>query len=303
MAGALRLERALGLSPTVAAVLARRGLGDPEEARRFLAAEEHHDPAGIPGLTEACSLIAGHLERGSRIAVHGDYDVDGVCSTAIVVRRSPGAGREPDAGRIPSASTTATGSPETVERLAARRCRPAGHGGLRHHRRGRGGGGEGAGLDVVVTDHHRPGGRFPIAPSCIRRCVGVQFADLCAAGVAFKLSEGLRVAAGRDPAEAAEDLDLAALATVGDLGAAEGREPSHRPGGAWRARPHRRARPARAHGGGRGGSRGHLGAHARVQARPRINAAGRMQRADAALELLLTRTRAALRRWPASSTC
>src|SRR5215208_6152952 len=78
------LAQELGVSPVVGAILARRGFGDVEEARGFLAAEEAHDPLSLPGAPAACELILRHIERGSAIAVFGDYDVDGVCSTAML---------------------------------------------------------------------------------------------------------------------------------------------------------------------------------------------------------------------------
>ena len=86
VAAAERLAGGLGVSRMVGAILARRGLADIEEARRFLAAGERHDPHTLPGADAACDLILAHIERGSRIAVFGDYDVDGVCSTAMLVR-------------------------------------------------------------------------------------------------------------------------------------------------------------------------------------------------------------------------
>ena len=214
---ALRLERSLGISPTLAAVLVRRGLADPDAANRFLDAGERHDPLTLPGLAPATDLILAHIGRGSRIAVHGDYDVDGVCSTAILVRALRALGADPT-WEIPSRFDDGYGlSTATVERLAA--------------------GGVGllvtvdcgitavaevaaaraAGMDVVVTDHHRPGAELPDCPIVHPGLGDYPCPELCAAGVALKLSEGLRARAGRDPAEAEEDLDLAALATVCDV--------------------------------------------------------------------------------------
>ncbi len=80
------LADGLGVSPAVGTVLARRGFREVEDARAFLAAEERHDPLALPGVAEAAELIRAHAGRGSRIAVFGDYDVDGVCSTAMLVR-------------------------------------------------------------------------------------------------------------------------------------------------------------------------------------------------------------------------
>src|SRR3954449_2054415 len=89
------LAQGLGVSPVVGAILARRGFGEVEEARRFLSAEEAHDPASLPGVPAACELILAHVERGSVIAVFGDYDVDGVCSTAMMLRALRSLGADP----------------------------------------------------------------------------------------------------------------------------------------------------------------------------------------------------------------
>ena len=95
------LARELGLSETVAAILVRRGFGDPGTARRFLEAAETHDPFEFREMDAAVAAILDHVGRGSLIAVHGDYDVDGVCSTAVLVRalRELGAEVRP---RLPS---------------------------------------------------------------------------------------------------------------------------------------------------------------------------------------------------------
>ena len=83
---AARLERELGVSHALAQVLVRRGLGDPASARAWLAAEEAHDPSAFAGVDAAVALILRHAVAGARVVVHGDYDVDGVCSTAVLVR-------------------------------------------------------------------------------------------------------------------------------------------------------------------------------------------------------------------------
>src|SRR3954467_9485969 len=81
-----RLEHELGVSHVVAQVLVRRGFADPGAARAWLEAGERHEATAFCGLDEAVALIRRHVAAGSRITVHGDYDVDGVCSTAILVR-------------------------------------------------------------------------------------------------------------------------------------------------------------------------------------------------------------------------
>src|SRR5918996_1197093 len=213
-----RLAAGLGLSRPVGAVLARRGFADVESARTFLAAEERHDPLTLPGVPQACELILGHLRRGSRVAVFGDYDVDGVCSTAILVRALRGLGGDP-AWELPSRFDEGYGlSTAAVERLAARGVDllvtvDCGITAVEQVAAARA-----AGLDVVVTDHHRPG---PELPDCVvvhpALAPAYGYPELCASGVVLKLSEALHAAAGGDPGGAGEDLDLAALATVCDL--------------------------------------------------------------------------------------
>ncbi|HEU0024533.1 MAG TPA: single-stranded-DNA-specific exonuclease RecJ, partial [Thermoleophilaceae bacterium] len=288
VAAALRLERELRVSAPVAAVLARRGLADPVEADRFLAAAERHDPRGLPGLTEACELILAHIARGSRIVVHGDYDVDGVCSTAIIVRALRAIGADPT-WELPSRFDDGYGvSAATVERLAAGGagllvtvdCGITAVAEVAAARQ--------AGMDVVVTDHHRAGSELPPCPVVHPALGDYACPDLCAAGVALKLSEGLRAAAGGDPGQADEDLDLAALATVCDV--VPLRDENRRIVRQGLAALSRTRKPGlRALmevGGVEPASVGEQALGFRLG--PRINAAGRMQRADAALELLLT---------------
>src|SRR5438067_2813831 len=114
-----RLSAELEVSHDLATILVRRGFDTPEVARRHLAADERHDPLAFGGMDIACELVLGHLRRESRIVVHGDYDVDGVCSTAILVRvlRTLGA----DVGwYLPSRTEDGYGlSLATVDRLAA----------------------------------------------------------------------------------------------------------------------------------------------------------------------------------------
>ena len=119
-AAAVRLERALGVSHVTAQVLVRRGLGDVEAARAFLAADVRHPLDAFGGLREGAALVLDHVARGSRITVHGDYDVDGVSATAILVRALRTVGGDVD-WYLPSRIDDGYGlAAATVERLAAR---------------------------------------------------------------------------------------------------------------------------------------------------------------------------------------
>ena len=160
-------------------------------------------------------------------------------------------------------------------------------------------------MDVVVTDHHTPraDGALPDAPIVHPRLGGYPCPDLCAAGVAYKLAQALLAGAGEDPAAADEDLDLVALATVADVVPLVG-ENRRLVREGLRALAATRKPGLRA-----------LMEVARVdpsaldasaigfRLAPRINAAGRLHRADAGLELLLTEDAERARaRSPTSST-
>jgi len=284
------LSEELGVSTAMAQVLARRGLGDAADARAFLTPPERHDPRLMAGMDDAVALILRHVEAGTAITVHGDYDCDGVTSTTILV----GALRELGATVdwfLPSRTEDGYGlRPGTVDRLAARGTQllvtvDCGITAVDEVAAARA-----AGMDVVVTDHHQPraDGRLPDAPIVHPGLGGYPCPDLCAAGVAHQLVRALLGAAGRDVALADRDLDLVALATVADCVPLRGENRRLVQDGlaaiAGTRRPGLRAlmRVAKLDPGA-------------VDARslgfslaPRINAAGRVQRADAGVELLLT---------------
>ena len=80
--------------------LARRGLADPAAACAFLAAGDSHPAESLPAIADACEAILRHVAAGTPIAVFGDYDVDGVCATAILLRM-PTFGTAPSRSLIP----------------------------------------------------------------------------------------------------------------------------------------------------------------------------------------------------------
>jgi single-stranded-DNA-specific exonuclease len=285
---AVVLARELGLSETVAAILVRRGFATPELAREFLAAAEAHDPFEFRGLDAVASLVLDHVRKGSVIGVHGDYDVDGVCSTALLVRalRALGARVKP---RLPSRADDGYGlSLRTVEELHAAGASlivtvDCGIGAVQQVAAARA-----LGMDVVVTDHHRPGAELPNCPIVHPALCGYPCEELCATGVALKLAQALFSAAGLEPDELDVELDLVALATVADLVPLRGENRSlvrmglKVLGGAQRLGLRALMRVAGVD--PQSVTEQTLG----FVLGPRINAAGRLYRADAGLELLLT---------------
>ena len=284
------LERELGVSHALAQVLVRRGLADADAARAWLEADERHDPSAFAGIDDATALVLDHVRGRRRITIHGDYDVDGVASTAILVGVLRTLGADVD-WFLPSRTEDGYGlAAATVQRLALRGTRLLITADCAITAVDEVAAARAAGIDVLVTDHHsvRADGRLPDAPIVHPGVCGYPCTDLCAAGVAYKLSTALLRAAGHDPALADRDLDLVGLATIADCVPLRGENRRLVRAGlralAATKRPGLRALMRVAH-----------ADPARIDARavgfrlaPRINAAGRLERADAGLELLLT---------------
>ena len=117
------LARELGLSEITASVLVRRGYGDPEEARAFLAGEQPlHDPLLLGEMAAACEAIRGAIAARKRICGHGDYDADGICATALAVLTLREFGADVS-WHLPSRFDEGYGiSGETLTRLAGEGC-------------------------------------------------------------------------------------------------------------------------------------------------------------------------------------
>jgi single-stranded-DNA-specific exonuclease len=276
----------LGLSEVTASVLARRGYTDPAAARAFLAAEPPgHDPMSLGEMAAAVARIRAAISSGERVCVHGDYDVDGICATAVCVLSLRAAGADVT-WHLPSRFEEGYGvARETVERLPEDGVGllvtvDCGITALDEVARARE-----LGVDVIVTDHHRPGDTLPDCLVVATRPSSYPFPELCGTGVAHKLAEALL---GAGHPELARQLDLVGLATIADV------VPLVDENRALAAAGLRQLARTR-----RPGLRA-LMQSARVdpavidattvgfRLAPRINAAGRLHRPDLALELLLT---------------
>lgn len=217
-----RLAEELGLPRDVSRLLALRGHTSVEQAKLFLRPrlEQLHDALTMTSLNDAVQRLARAIAEQECIMVHGDYDVDGICSTTLLIRTIRGLGgnaipfiphRITDGYDLGPAGVKAaieakatlvvtcdcgTSAIQPIADLNA------------------------AGIDVIVSDHHLPGGPLPASLAVLNpRRPGCEYPDkdLAAVGVAFKLSLELARTLGKNDAFIWKMLDLVALATVADV--------------------------------------------------------------------------------------
>ncbi len=278
----------LHLAEPLAITLVRRGYRTAEAAREFIEGAEEHDPFEFDSMMRITSRLLAAARQGRKITVHGDYDVDGVCSTSILVRTLRELGAECD-WLIPDRAADGYGlTMATIERLQERGTQvlltaDCGIGSAAEIAAA-----EEAGIEAIVTDHHQPPEDLPDCPILHPVVSGYPFAELCATAVAYKLAVALRREAGAGERRADAELELVALATVADMVPLVGE--NRRLVKAGLGEMHKGARPglraliqvARCDPGRL--DAGDLG----FRIAPRINAAGRLYRADAGVELMLT---------------
>lgn len=217
----------LGVSPLLAALLTNRGLIDPAAADGFLRARlsEHlRSPMLFRDMGKACERLSRALKNGERIGVHGDYDVDGVSGSAVLVRFFRALGSEPVL-HIPHRLREGYGLKDIGVRALAEQgakvmitvdCGGVNHAEIELART--------LGMDVIVCDHHQVSDTplpalavlNPIEDGC-----GFPFSGLCGAGLAFYLAAGLRMHLRESGASGLPDikklLDLVALGTIADV--------------------------------------------------------------------------------------
>ena len=190
------LVRELGVSPTTARLLCIRDLADPAQAKRFLspALADLHDPFLLADMHAAVERILGAIARQERIAIHGDYDVDGVTSTVILRRALELLGADV-VHFIPERLRDGYGlQPAAVERLHADGARLiiSVDCGIRaaeaaDHARA-------LGVDLIITDHHEPDTALPRAVAVINpKRLDCRYPDknLAGVGVALKVVQAL----------------------------------------------------------------------------------------------------------------
>jgi single-stranded-DNA-specific exonuclease len=290
------LAGAAGISPVLAQCLLNRGLATPEALARFLQPRLRNlaDPFLIPKMAAAVDRLLAARARGELLVIFGDYDVDGVTSTALLTETLRALGWRVES-YLPHRLEEGYGlSQEGVERclekfparlLLAVDCGSTAAAVIALLRE--------KGIDVVVLDHHQVSEPAPAAVALVNPQLGAGFHELCSAGLAFKLVHALLKRLRHEGAPEAQavdlraELDLVALGCIADLVPLTGENrilasaglerlnATHRPG--LVALKAVAATPAV------------IGSYETAfQLAPRLNAAGRLEDAQDALRLLLT---------------
>ena len=221
-AAVAQLAAELHLPDAICRLLASRGFGEPDHAKAYLRPRlEHlHEPNCLKDLDRAVERIVFALRENQTIFVHGDYDVDGICSTTLMTRTLTTLGgnavpfiprRLQDGYDLSDAGVRA--AKECGAKLVITcDCGTSAHGPVAEL--------QASGIDVIVTDHHLPGGPLPPAYAVLnpkRPDCPSEDKDLAAVGVAFKLALALTRAVGGNDGAVYAMLDLVALATIADV--------------------------------------------------------------------------------------
>ena len=217
-----RLAAELSLPEPLAAILVQRGYADAAAARQFLRPPLSGlaDPHSLADMDRAVDVIAAAVRARRRILVHGDYDVDGQCGSALLTRALRFAGGDVTAfvpHRLRDGYDFGDAGLAKAREIGASLiitcdCGITAVGPVRCARD--------AGIQVVVTDHHLPGAELPPAEAVVdpqRPDDTSGLTQLCGTGLAFKVVQALVPALGLSPNLPLHLLDLVALATVADV--------------------------------------------------------------------------------------
>jgi len=283
------LSRELGVSPLLASLLAARSVTDPDEAEDFLHPRlaSLPDPLATPGMEGAAKRLAEAVARREKVVLYGDYDVDGVTSLAILHRYLAASGLDTHCF-LPLRESEGYGlSREGLDRVfAAHRptlivaldCGTSSHDEAEWLAQ--------QGVDLVIIDHHEPKKNPARCAALVNpKALGGNI-DLCTAALVFKLCHAIQKVTGLRQPDLRDYLDLVAMGTICDLAPLRGEN-----------------RVLVRHGLARLGQTKWIGLRALMEVGsvmppvsagdvgfrlgPRLNAAGRLNTAEAALELLL----------------
>jgi len=217
----------LDFSPVFRSLMLVRGMETPDDVMDFVSSSlgKLKNPSQMKGMGQACARIVEAIKRGETIGVSADYDVDGVCSAALLHRFFLRIGYKEPVVFIPDRAIDGYGlNTRGIDELKASGVSlliTADCGVTSIHEVAYA---KGLGMDVIVTDHHEPEGELPDALSIINpKQADCPFfgEDLCGAGVVFHLIVALRACLRDSGMEnlpnLRDDLDMVAMATVADV--------------------------------------------------------------------------------------
>jgi single-stranded-DNA-specific exonuclease len=283
------LAKALDIPPAIARVLVNRKIVTEEAARDFLFGdlEKLHDPYLMKGMDKAVARIGQAIARGEKILIFGDYDVDGVLSTVMLKKALTTLGGKADYF-IPERLTDGYGIKDEHVRIPVERGASlvisvdCGIKSVEFTARAKE-----QGVDVIITDHHRPGESLPEAVAVLDPVLadsGYPDSGLAGVGVVFKLIQALLAKAGRSTG-LTHYMKLVSIGTVADVAELKGENRLFVKNGLKGLRdvsnPGLRSLIEACGLGRRKISEGDLG----FRIGPRINAAGRMGMTDLAVRL------------------
>ncbi|MCX6551660.1 MAG: single-stranded-DNA-specific exonuclease RecJ, partial [Acidobacteria bacterium] len=287
-----RLSDALDVEPIVGRLLVLRGVTDVDAAQAFLnpSLDQLHDPMALADMGVAVERLTRAIAARERIAVHGDYDVDGITATVIVRRTLEMLGADV-VHFVPERVRDGYGlNVPAIERLHAEGVRvvvsvDCGIRGNDAARRA-----IDLGVDLIITDHHEPDAELPPAVAVInpkRSDCTYPDKNLAGVGVALKLVQALCRTAGKDQWVPAF-VKIAAIGTLADVVPVIGENRIIAKLGleALSRGPHKAGLRALLEGSGLNGKTIDS-YHVSFMIAPRVNAAGRMGTPDIALRLLL----------------
>ncbi len=217
------LQEALnGLPEALARSLALRNVSSFDEAHNFFRADrgDLHDPFLMQDMEVAATRVAQAVEKGERVLVYGDYDVDGTTASALVADFLRTNGAEPEVF-IPDRYKDGYGlGPRGLDRakefgaglVIALDCGITAMKEAAYAKQ--------LGLDLIICDHHTPKAELPEAVAVLdpkRHDCEYPFKELSGCGVGFKLVQATLDQLGRDPESAFGYLDLLAVSTASDI--------------------------------------------------------------------------------------
>jgi single-stranded-DNA-specific exonuclease len=215
------IRQELKIPSVMAKILINRGIRDVEEARAFLYPSLDHlvDPFAMRDMGAAAERIWRAIDEGQPIGIHGDYDVDGVTGTALLVRSLRALGADVrfhipnrlDEGYGISCSAIDEDHRQGVRLMVSVDCGITAVSEAAYARR--------LGIDLIVTDHHEPG-ELPQAEAVVnpkRADCDYPFKDLPGVAIAFKLADAVYRYREVDRGPVYRDLDLVALGCAADI--------------------------------------------------------------------------------------